>query len=63
MEAYMFTTRSPPALPPRDFPFVLRRKWRIDNTPQAGRLRALALIATRPNTARPAPCCTRAVAA
>lgn len=48
-------TRRPPALPPREFPLVLRREWRIDNTPQAGRLRALALIAARPKTERPAP--------
>lgn len=51
----MFFTRPKPALPPRDFPLLLRREWRIDNTPQAGRLRALALIATRPKAPRPAP--------
>lgn len=50
----MFRTRRKPALPPRDFPLLLRREWRIDNTPQAGRLRALAFIASRPQTVRPA---------
>lgn len=48
-------TRHPPALPERPFPLVLRAAWRIDNTPQAGRLRALALIASQPKTPRPAP--------
>lgn len=48
-------TRRPPAPPPRDFPLLLRREWRIDSTPQAGRLRALAYVAARPKTARPAP--------
>ena len=48
-------TRRPPALPPREFPLVLRREWRIDNTPQAGRLRALAFMVTRPKTERRAP--------
>ena len=47
--------RRPPALPERPFPLVLRAAWRMDNTPQAGRLRALAFIATRPKTQRPAP--------
>jgi hypothetical protein len=51
----MFFTRRAPALPPRDFPLLLRAEWRIDNTLQAGRLRALALIASRPKTPRPAP--------
>ena len=49
-------TRRPPAQPPREFPLVLRREWRCDRpNPQAGRLRALALIAARPKTSRPAP--------
>jgi hypothetical protein len=51
----MFRTRRQPALPPRDFPLLLRREWRIDNTPQAGRLRALAFIASCPQTVRPSP--------
>lgn len=50
----MFFNKRPPALPPRDFPLLLRSAWRIDNTPQAGRLRALAFIAYRPKAARPA---------
>jgi len=41
----MFFARLAPALPPRDFPLLLRREWRIDNTPQAGRLRALTFVA------------------
>lgn len=59
----MFFTRPTPALPPRDFPLLLRPAWRIDNTPQAGRLRALAFIASRPKTPRPAPHGTRMMAA
>lgn len=43
------------ALPPRDFPLLLRREWRTYNTPQAGCLRALAFIASRPTFERPAP--------
>lgn len=49
-------TRRPPALPPRKFPLVLRHEWRSDRTnPRLGRLRALARIAARPKTERPAP--------
>jgi hypothetical protein len=44
-----------PVLPPRDFPLVLRAEWRTDNNPRLGRLRALAAIATRRKTERPAP--------
>lgn len=43
-----------PVLPPRDFPLVLRAEWRIDNCPRMGRLRALAAVAMKPRTARPA---------
>ena len=49
-------TRRPPALPPREFPLVLRREWRIDRpNPRLGRLRALALITASTTTPRPAP--------
>lgn len=52
----MFITRRKPALPPREFPLVLRREWRCDQpNPRLGRLRALALIAARPKMPRPAP--------
>lgn len=52
----MFFTKPTPALPARDFPLVLRREWRCDQpNPRLGRLRALALIAARPTTPRPAP--------
>ena len=45
-----------PVLPPRDFPLVLREDWRADRpNPRLGRLRALAVIATRRKTTRPAP--------
>jgi len=45
-----------PVLPPRDFPLVLRAEWRTDRpNPMLGRLRALAPIATRRKTERPAP--------
>ena len=50
----MFFIQRPLALPPRDFPLLLRSAWRIDNTPQAGRLRDLAFIGYRPKAARPA---------
>lgn len=59
----MFFTRPAPALPPRDFPLLLRREWRTDNTPQAGRLRALSLIEDKPRTPRPAPYGSRIMAA
>ena len=45
---------SKPVLPPRDFPLVLRPAWRIDNNPRIGRLRALAAVAMKRKTARPA---------
>ena len=49
-------TRRPPALPPREFPLVLRREWRSDRpNPRLGRLRALALIIASTTTPRPAP--------
>lgn len=51
----MFFNRRPPALPPRDFPLVLRREWRCDCPARKGRLRALAFIASRPAFRRPAP--------
>ena len=52
----MFFTRPAPALPARDFPLVLRREWRCDGpNPRLGRLRALAIIASRPKASRPAP--------
>lgn len=51
----MFFTRRPPALPPRDFPLVLRREWLCDCTARKGRLRALSFIATRGSFKRPAP--------
>lgn len=57
-------TRRPPALPERPFPLVLRAEWRCDRpNPRLGRLRALALIAIGPKTARPAPYRHCAVAA
>ncbi len=50
----MFTRRQP-ALPPHEFPLVLRRKWRSDcPNPRLGRLRALALITSSTTTPRPA---------
>lgn len=46
----------PPVQPSRDFPLVLREEWRTDRpNPKLGRLRALAMIATRRKTERPAP--------
>lgn len=49
-------TRRPPALPERHFPLVLRAEWRTDRpNPRLGRLRALAYVASRQKTARPAP--------
>ena len=51
-----FRLNSPPALPSRDFPLVLRQEWRCDGpNPKLGRLRALALIAAKPKAERPAP--------
>ena len=47
--------RRPSALPPREFPLVLRREWRSDRpNPRLGRLRALALITASTTTPRPA---------
>jgi hypothetical protein len=51
----MLFNRRTPSLPPRDFPLLLRSEWRIDNTPQAGRLRALAFPASSLPFRRPAP--------
>ena len=55
-EAQPMFTRRPPALPPSEFPLVLRREWRTDRpNPRLGRLRALALITTSTTTPRSAP--------
>lgn len=51
----MFFNQRQSALPPRDFPLLLRREWRCDCPARKGRLRALALIANRPKAERPAP--------
>lgn len=52
----MFFTRPTPTLLLRDFPLGLRKEWRCDRpNPRLGRRRALAFIASRPQTVRPAP--------
>lgn len=51
----MLITRRPPEPTARDFPLVLRRKWRCDCPARKGRLRALSFIATRSTFKRPAP--------
>ena len=51
----MLFTKPTLALPPRDFLFLLRVSWQVDNTPQTGRLRNHAIIASRPKSKSPAP--------